>query len=199
MASVESFTSMPGITSLFVFPTLSCIIYVLALKIHLAFFTQLAAFPGPRMNTLTKLPHLYQIWVGNEARYIEQLHATYGPVVRVAPRELSFTQGAPALQAIYGVSKSGLHGLKDLRWYVEPINHVPNVRIQPLAGLKNFELIEHSLLSRTMLRTPASVKSFRIPSAQVRYEGISRCFASGLGFWKRRLRKARTESPRRIW
>jgi cytochrome P450 len=46
------------------------------------------------------------LWTGSEARIMPKLHETYGPVVRIAPRELSFND-ASAWKAIYGHKTGG--------------------------------------------------------------------------------------------
>lgn len=46
------------------------------------------------------------LWTGSEARIMPILHGTYGPVVRIAPRELSFND-ASAWKAIYGHKTGG--------------------------------------------------------------------------------------------
>ncbi|KAI4213867.1 MAG: hypothetical protein LQ351_003562 [Letrouitia transgressa] len=47
-------------------------------------------FPGPRFRAISRLPYIKAIFSGKFTQGLVQLHATYGPVVRTAPNELSF-------------------------------------------------------------------------------------------------------------
>lgn len=104
------------------------IAYIISRMVYTAWVSELRQFPGPRLNAFSQLPRLYQIWLGNDVTYLTHLHATYGPIVRVGPNELSFAEGAQAWKDIYGFTKSGLHGMKDDSFYGRPINGAPNVR-----------------------------------------------------------------------
>jgi len=63
-------------------------------------FTPLRSLPGPLLNRLTSLPLYYHSYAGTEASYIHALHATHGPIVRIAPADVSI-QDPGALNAIY--------------------------------------------------------------------------------------------------
>ncbi|KAI1464312.1 cytochrome P450 [Daldinia caldariorum] len=73
----------------------------------------LANFPGPRLWAASRLPYALRLWQGRLHEHIKRLHDQYGPVVRIAPDELSFTDNA-AWQDIYcgGVANKGFpkHG-----------------------------------------------------------------------------------------
>ncbi|KAL9046724.1 MAG: hypothetical protein Q9214_000511 [Letrouitia sp. 1 TL-2023] len=58
-------------------------------------------FPGPRIRAVSRLPYIKAVFSGRFAQGLVQLHATYGPVVRIAPNELSFISPV-ALVDIYG-------------------------------------------------------------------------------------------------
>ncbi|TFY54545.1 hypothetical protein EVJ58_g8800 [Rhodofomes roseus] len=49
----------------------------------------LAIYPGPLLCRMTKLWMVYQANTGKSHEFIRSLHATYGPVVRIGPNELS--------------------------------------------------------------------------------------------------------------
>ncbi|KAI0545247.1 cytochrome P450 [Xylaria curta] len=68
----------------------------------------LASFPGPRLWAVSRLPYICCLWQGRLHERIKDLHDTYGPVVRIAPDELSFTK-AQAWNDIYcgGVGNKG--------------------------------------------------------------------------------------------
>jgi hypothetical protein len=61
-----------------------------------AFFGPLSKIPGPKLWAMSRLPRMYMEWQGEEAAGVDALHKKYGPVVRLAPNEVSFAAGAQA-------------------------------------------------------------------------------------------------------
>lgn len=55
------------------------------------FFHPLRNFPGPRLAKFSRLPLLRAHFKGKMFQYISDAHAQYGPIVRVAPDELTIT------------------------------------------------------------------------------------------------------------
>ncbi|PWY69648.1 cytochrome P450, partial [Aspergillus sclerotioniger CBS 115572] len=74
--------------------------YILGRSIYNAYFHPLARFPGPRTWGFTRLFFMTSLFRGNLHMQIKSFHDLYGPVVRVAPNELSFIDGA-AWEDIY--------------------------------------------------------------------------------------------------
>ena len=66
----------------------------------------LAKLPGPRLSIFTSLLLKWYELRANRRLYIHGLHERYGPVVRVAPGEVSFTSPA-AVREIYSSGGSG--------------------------------------------------------------------------------------------
>ncbi len=65
------------------------------------YFHPLSKFPGPRLAAISNLPYSRSYLGGRQPYDVLQLHEKYGPVVRVAPKELSFcSQGS--WRDIYG-------------------------------------------------------------------------------------------------
>lgn len=62
--------------------------------------------PGPAISRFTSLELRINEMRANRTMYIHALHLRYGPVVRVAPDEVSFTSW-PALKEIYTSGGSG--------------------------------------------------------------------------------------------
>lgn len=81
---------------------------VLLLVIHLArrISSPLRTVPGPAIAQLTSLALKWNELCANRTLYIHALHQKYGPVVRIAPNEVSFTSW-PALKEIYCSVGSG--------------------------------------------------------------------------------------------
>lgn len=50
----------------------------------------LSCFPGPRLWACSRIPYVLSLQTGTLTTRIKGLHDVYGPVVRVAPNELSF-------------------------------------------------------------------------------------------------------------
>jgi hypothetical protein len=65
------------------------------------YFYPLAKFPGPRLWAISKLPDGYYRAIGRQTYVVAELHHRYGPIVRIAPDELSFNV-EEAWQDIYG-------------------------------------------------------------------------------------------------
>lgn len=71
--------------------------------LYQCYFHPLAKVPGPFWARITKLWLAYKTWQGQLHKDNLALHEIYGPVVRIAPDQLSFTS-LEALQTIYGAS-----------------------------------------------------------------------------------------------
>lgn len=92
-----------------------------------SFFSQpLRKFPGPFITTLSRAPYWIAVFTGNELKFIQNLHAKYGPVVRYGPGELSYTDPR-AWKDIYGYEKGRTENPKDMRIYGESWNGVNNI------------------------------------------------------------------------
>ena len=60
----------------------------------------LASVPGPFWASITRLWYMYRIYVGDMHHVQRALHEKYGPVVRIAPNEVS-TAELSAIPKIY--------------------------------------------------------------------------------------------------
>lgn len=99
--------------------------YVFLWTIWNAYLGPLSKYPGPRLRSLTILPKVWSIYSGNEGSDYVALHEKYGPIVRIAPRELSFVGNAQTFRDIYGFKKSGERGpFKDPVMIPRPITGV---------------------------------------------------------------------------
>ena len=76
------------------------------LLIYRLWLSPLARLPGPTICALTRLPLMYHEFNGNRRKFIHALHLKYGPVVRVAPDEVSFAT-REAAKEIYTSGGSG--------------------------------------------------------------------------------------------
>ncbi|KAH6890356.1 cytochrome P450 [Thelonectria olida] len=79
---------------------------LLVLHLVVRITSPLSKLPGPLVSNLTSLVLKWHELNANRTMYIHGLHKKYGPVVRIAPNEASFTSPA-ALKEIYGSGGSG--------------------------------------------------------------------------------------------
>ncbi|KAI0904195.1 cytochrome P450 [Ustulina deusta] len=63
--------------------------YYLGSSIYLAYFHPLAKFPGPKIAAISRLPFMVTAVRGETYKWLDELHEKYGPVVRIAPGELT--------------------------------------------------------------------------------------------------------------
>lgn len=88
-------------------------------------------FPGPRLAAWTNIPYSYWFVSGRQPFWILSLHEKYGPVVRVAPNELSFNSEA-SWRDIYGYRpghKSFIKGdFYDGAAFVDRVRSIVNVK-----------------------------------------------------------------------
>ncbi|EGD94501.1 hypothetical protein TESG_02017 [Trichophyton tonsurans CBS 112818] len=71
------------------------------LAVYNVFLHPLRKYPGPILDAATQLPYVYHMIKGDNAKYIAKLHEKYGDIVRVGPREISYTS-ASANRTIFG-------------------------------------------------------------------------------------------------
>ncbi|KAH8727461.1 cytochrome P450 [Phaeosphaeriaceae sp. PMI808] len=85
-------------------------------------FHPLSNYPGPKIAGATPLLHTYKCVVGNEVRWIQELHEKYGEIVRFSPTKLSFIH-PQAWKDIYGYRTGGrAENPKDSRFFPKDIN-----------------------------------------------------------------------------
>ncbi|KAH8881014.1 putative cytochrome P450 monooxygenase [Thozetella sp. PMI_491] len=77
------------------------LVYVIATTIYNLFFHPLARFPGPLLWRATRAPYLVRLLTGRLPFDVYELHRKFGPVIRLAPNELAFSD-SEAWKDIYG-------------------------------------------------------------------------------------------------
>ncbi|CAN8096982.1 unnamed protein product [Discula destructiva] len=83
---------------------LSSLVILLALRRRLR--SPLTRLPGPWYSILTSLPLKRAEFHARRTKHVHALHLRYGPVVRIAPNEVSFSSAA-AVREIYASGGSG--------------------------------------------------------------------------------------------
>ncbi|ROV87881.1 hypothetical protein VSDG_09530 [Cytospora chrysosperma] len=91
-----------------VYPAKNDSCYSILLALYNWLLHPLSVFPGPKLSAASRLPYAWRLWQGQLHENVKQLHDIYGPVVRIAPDELSFNVNS-AWNAIYcgGPSNKG--------------------------------------------------------------------------------------------
>ncbi|KAF3058220.1 Isotrichodermin C-15 hydroxylase [Daldinia childiae] len=98
----------------------TAISYTLGYPIYRAicnlFFHPLSKIKGPPLWSASRLPFIYSLLRGTLIHDVENLHRKYGPVVRIAPDEVTFAQ-AEAYQDIFQSRPDNKPFLKDHIWW----------------------------------------------------------------------------------
>ncbi|KAK0909437.1 hypothetical protein LTR91_008538 [Friedmanniomyces endolithicus] len=105
-----SFSQLAGFLSMLV------ICWVVSWGLYFAFFHPLCRYPGPRLWAAFRVPYVYFNMCGQLPFKVAELHRQYGPVVRIAPDHLSFTDTA-AWNDIYGLQPGRVQNQKDTTVY----------------------------------------------------------------------------------
>ncbi|KAB2571304.1 Cytochrome P450 monooxygenase rdc4 [Lasiodiplodia theobromae] len=91
------------------------------------FFHPLARFPGPRFAATTRLVKHFKAIQGVQHQWIKEQHDIYGPVVRIGPNILSYTN--PEAQKDVCGHRTATHkaNLKDFTFFAKEVNGVPSL------------------------------------------------------------------------
>ncbi|POS75815.1 benzoate 4-monooxygenase cytochrome P450 [Diaporthe helianthi] len=130
-----------------VFSLLATVIltYFLFQIIYNIYFHPLANIPGPRTWSISRLPFIGALLRGTIVHDFERLHSIYGPVIRVAPNEVTFADEA-AWADIFQTRADTEQFLKDPLWWGRQ-------RGQPNSLLSAIDPEEHA--SIRMILAPA--------------------------------------------
>ncbi|KAI0013292.1 putative cytochrome P450 [Xylariaceae sp. FL0662B] len=109
------------------------------------YFHPLRRFPGPSLHAASRLPWAIEHGSGYQAFHTQKLHDRYGPVVRVGPNHLSFTDPR-AWKDIYGHrvgTESNMTEMPKAATFNRVLRHVPT-------SIINADREEHSRLRRAL-------------------------------------------------
>ncbi|KAL2139470.1 hypothetical protein VTI28DRAFT_5110 [Corynascus sepedonium] len=90
--------------------------YPILKAVYNVYFHPLAKVPGPPAWSATRLPFVWALLRGTIVHDIQKLHRRYGPVLRIAPDEVTFTQ-PDAWNDIFVPRPGGQQFLKDPTWW----------------------------------------------------------------------------------
>jgi hypothetical protein len=97
---------LDGIPNIGILVLSAAILYIVTQIIYNLYLHPLSKHPGPLLNAASPFPRLYWMISGREPQTVLKLHLKYGPIVRLAPNELSFITAA--WKDIYGFKKPEL-------------------------------------------------------------------------------------------
>lgn len=89
-------------------------IYPIARVAYNVYFHPLSNVPGPFAWSASRLPFIYSLLKGTIVHDIQQLHRKYGPVIRIAPNEVTFARADAWLDILQPRSEQFL---KDPVWW----------------------------------------------------------------------------------
>ncbi|OJI97122.1 hypothetical protein ASPVEDRAFT_78859 [Aspergillus versicolor CBS 583.65] len=111
-------------SSLWTTTLLAFVAYRLVLVVYNIYFHPLSKVPGPSAWAASRLPFIYSLVSGTSIHDFRSLHERYGPVIRVAPNEVTFAH--PDAYTDIFQPRSG-HGqqqlLKDPLWWARQPGH----------------------------------------------------------------------------
>ncbi|KAF1969947.1 putative RNA polymerase II mediator complex component Srb8 [Bimuria novae-zelandiae CBS 107.79] len=93
-------------------------------------FNPLSSYPGPWLWAASRIPYVVSLLRGTLISDMLRLHQKYGPIVRLAPNELSFASEA-AWRDIYMHRKGHAEAKKDTTGYMAPEGMPPNIVTTP--------------------------------------------------------------------
>ncbi|OCK77527.1 cytochrome P450 [Lepidopterella palustris CBS 459.81] len=103
------------------------LLYFVGNAIYNIYFHPLSKYPGPYLAAASRLPNAWYLIRGTNVRRACYLHDKYGPVVRVGPNELSYTN-AQGWKDIYGHRVGGKSAIGKWRtFYRNPGDEVDSI------------------------------------------------------------------------
>ncbi|KAK4507480.1 hypothetical protein PRZ48_001215 [Zasmidium cellare] len=120
--------------------------------IYIAYFGPLSSFPGPKLRALSRLPRIITLVKGTEPIDFPALHKQYGPIVRIAPDELSINTGASGWKDLHGFKKPGQSPVfKDPFFYGKPFNGVDSlITANDANHTRQRKLVSHAFADKSL-------------------------------------------------
>ncbi|KAI8631573.1 cytochrome P450 [Xylariaceae sp. FL1651] len=106
------------------------VLYLLSYPIYGLHLHPFSSYPGGTLEKLTRIPYWIACIQGKQAKWITEQHRQYGPTVRFAPNDLSFTE-AQAWKDIHFIPKSKKENGKEIRFHPMSAKGTPNLITEP--------------------------------------------------------------------
>ncbi|KAI1373215.1 cytochrome P450 ClCP1 [Hypoxylon crocopeplum] len=118
------------------------VIYFVGKALYNVFLHPLRSFPGPLLWRISPIPKSMKLMQGELVYSVGDLHAKYGPIVRIGPDELAFSD-PQAWKDIYGHRHNGAPELPKYDGFYRVVDNLPR-------GIINEFRDEHALLRRQL-------------------------------------------------
>ncbi|KAH6647193.1 cytochrome P450 [Truncatella angustata] len=131
-----------GLANWAILASISLTGYFVCLAIYRVLLHPLRAFPGPISHRVSNFPRAFQSTRGELGFHVADLHRKYGPVVRLGPNELAFSD-PQAWKDIYGHRTPGQEEFPKYLKFYKPFDDMPS---SVISADRN----EHSALRRQL-------------------------------------------------
>ncbi|KAK8045087.1 hypothetical protein PG993_005111 [Apiospora rasikravindrae] len=134
------------------------LLWAVGKAVYNVYFHPLASYPGPFLARATRLYHAYYDIKGVSIWKVKDWHEKYGPVVRIAPDELSYTD-SQAWPAIYGFpTRDGTGNFeKDPQWWNKAPSGILSIVDADDAGHRLMRRLQNPAFSEKALRSQERV------------------------------------------
>ncbi|KAK8084786.1 hypothetical protein PG997_006057 [Apiospora hydei] len=134
------------------------LLWAVGKAVYNVYFHPLASYPGPFLARATRLYHAYYDIKGVSIWKVKDWHEKYGPVVRIAPDELSYTDSR-AWPAIYGFpTRDGTGNFeKDPQWWNKAPSGILSIVDADEAGHRLMRRLQNPAFSEKALRSQERV------------------------------------------
>ncbi|KAI0889737.1 cytochrome P450 ClCP1 [Annulohypoxylon maeteangense] len=116
--------------------------FVIGKAFYNIFLHPLRSYPGPFLWRVFPIARYARLAHGDLPFYMKELHAKYGPVVRITPNELAFCD-PQAWKDIYGHRSGGAPELPKYEYFYRAVDNIPR-------GIINAFRDEHAALRRQL-------------------------------------------------
>ncbi|KAI0833908.1 cytochrome P450 ClCP1 [Hypoxylon sp. FL0890] len=118
------------------------VLFIVGKAFYNAFLHPLRSFPGPFFWKISPIPRYLRLIRGDLPLYMRELHVKYGPIVRITPNELAFSD-RQAWKDIYGHRHNGQPELAKYDRFYRTVDNMPR-------GIINEHREQHALLRRQL-------------------------------------------------
>ncbi|KAI1383436.1 cytochrome P450 ClCP1 [Hypoxylon trugodes] len=118
------------------------VFYIIGASFYNVFLHPLRSYPGPLLWKMSRFARPLRLVRGDLPLYMRKLHDKYGPVVRIGPNELAFSD-PQAWKDIYGHRHNGEQELPKYDGFYRAVDNIPR-------GIINAFREEHGFLRRQL-------------------------------------------------
>ncbi|KAI7787587.1 isotrichodermin c-15 hydroxylase [Diaporthe eres] len=158
MEHLTEIRAMVSLTSLPLYGLAAILLFAAGKLFYNLFLHPLRKYPGPFFAGSTRAYYLFYDVRGLSHWKVNEWHQKYGPVIRIAPDELSYTDSR-AWPAIYGFpNKEGTGNFeKDAQWWNKTVSGVVNILDADDDGHRRMRRLQNPAFSDKALRAQESV------------------------------------------